>query len=184
MIYASLNAEGQPYEIAPGAPFATHFVIVADDQEAAWSGVAIGERAPFDVNHPWTALTTYNADTLARFCIAALELPAPPDGEAVASYALTVTDGVIGIAATFGPIPPAPVPVEVSRGQAKQALLASGQLDQVEAAIAGASRQVQIYWSDFPTFHRDHPTLLTMAAALGMSSDDVDNLFRAAALVQ
>jgi hypothetical protein len=68
-VFTTPDANGQPVTIAAGVPFTTYFVIVADEQEAAWSGIPIGERAPFEVNHPWTALDAYSDADLARFCI-------------------------------------------------------------------------------------------------------------------
>ena len=38
-------------------------------------------------------------------------------------------------------------------------------------------------WYDASHFHRDHPVLEQMGQALGMSSDDLDQLFIAAAQI-
>ncbi len=73
------------------------------------------------------------------------------------------------------------VPTEVSRLQARLALLAAGKLDEVETAIAAAAdRSLAIYWQDTSHFHRDHPRLLALATSLGMSPAEVDALFLAA----
>ena len=71
----------------------------------------------------------------------------------------------------------------VSRAQARLALLAAGLLDDIEAAVAEGDRATQIAWADATTFRRDSPTLSAIAAAIGMSDDDIDDLFRAAALI-
>lgn len=76
-----------------------------------------------------------------------------------------------------------PVPQEVSRFQALAALLHAGLLDDVETAVAGADRFTQIAWSNASTFARASPTIATLAAALGLSDAQVDDLFRAAALI-
>jgi hypothetical protein len=78
-------------------------------------------------------------------------------------------------------VQPAPVPSSVSPRQLKLALLASGQLDQIEAFVASADKSVQISWEYTTEFQRDNPLLNQMAAAFGMTSDQVDTLFRAAA---
>lgn len=77
-IYTSLDASGQPLQIAPGVPFSTYWVVVADEQEAAWSGIAIGQRALFQVSHPWNALDVFTAADLDRFCIQAATVADPP----------------------------------------------------------------------------------------------------------
>lgn len=180
-LFACLDAGDQPYEVFRGAPFITHWVIVADEQEAAWSGVAIGQRAAFEISHSWAALDAYGPAELARYCIQTPALPTPPAGKQVASYSLADTAGVVSVQATFAAIPPPPVPPEVSAMQAQLVLHAAGRLDAVETAISGASRDVQIYWAKATTFHRTHPVLLSMAQALQMSSADLDDLFRQAA---
>jgi len=100
---------------------------------------------------------------------------------------LSWVDPALGYADTgFVPVDipdPVEVPQSISRMQAKQALLAAGQLSAVEAAMASAPPAVQIYWSDASHFHRDHPVLEQMGQALGMSSDDLDQLFIAAAQI-
>ena len=139
-----------------GLSFATFWVIVADEQEAAWTMTAVGERAPVEVSHPSNALDVYDDATLARYCI---------DREEVAD-------------------PPPPVPALVSRMQAKRALLDSGLLPTVEAAIAASDdAALQLYWAEASDFHRDHPALIAMTAALGMTSGQVDDLFISAAAV-
>lgn len=100
---------------------------------------------------------------------------------------LSWVDAALGYAdAKFVPVDvadPVEVPQSISRMQAKQALLAAGTLTAVEAAMASAPAAVQIYWADASHFHRDHPVLEQMAGALGMTSDDLDALFIAAAQI-
>lgn len=75
-----------------------------------------------------------------------------------------------------------PVPVTVSRFQARAALLAADLLQAVEAAIAASGNPVaQLAWADAVEFRRDSPTIAAMAAALGLTDAQVDNLFRTAA---
>ncbi len=82
-------------------------------------------------------------------------------------------------------IAPLPVPQEVTAFQAKAALLNAGLLTQVQTFMASGSAPAfaQLAWAEAPTFGRQSPTMLAMAQAMGMSSDELDNLFRAAALI-
>ena len=79
------------------------------------------------------------------------------------------------------PPPPEPVPQRVSALQARRALLAAGILDQVEAAIARQPRAVQITWEYATEIHRDDPMLIEVAQAIGLNTNTLDDLFRAAA---
>lgn len=84
------------------------------------------------------------------------------------------------------PPPPAdPVPVQaVSRFQARAALLAAGLLEKVEAAVAAADPFTRLAWTDATEFRRDSPTIAALADAVGLSGDDLDQLFEAAAGVR
>lgn len=72
--------------------------------------------------------------------------------------------------------PPA-IPQVVSRFQARAALYGAGLLDDVEAAIASADPITQMAWADAQEFQRNSPTILSLAAVLGLSESDVDELF-------
>lgn len=68
----------------------------------------------------------------------------------------------------------------ISPRQAKLALLGAGLLDTVEAAIAASPRSVQIYWTESVEFRRHDPVLVAMAAELGLTAQQLDDLFAAA----
>lgn len=76
--------------------------------------------------------------------------------------------------------PPSIVPGIVSRRQAKLALLEAGLLATADAIIAGADQETQINWADAVEFRRDHPLITAIGGALGMTSDQIDDLFRLA----
>jgi hypothetical protein len=76
--------------------------------------------------------------------------------------------------------PPAPVPASVTPFQAKAALLNAGLLDPVLAAIAAAPRITQLAWAEATEFRRTSPTVLMLAGALGLTSTQLDDLFKAA----
>jgi len=75
-------------------------------------------------------------------------------------------------------VPYTPVPSSVTRGQFKLALLQMDLLDTVEAAIAASDRAVQINYAERLDFERNHPLVLQMAALLGKTEAEVDDLFR------
>lgn len=74
------------------------------------------------------------------------------------------------------------VPESVTRRQAKQALLLAGLLDDVQPAIdaipdAGQRAFIQIEWDDSQMFERNRATLIALGTAMGLDSDDLDQLF-------
>ena len=82
-------------------------------------------------------------------------------------------------------VPPDPEPIQVPQivtiRQAKLALLQAGLLDDVDAAVAQADGVTQIEWEYATEVERSWPTLLTIQAALGLSEQQVDDLFIVAA---
>lgn len=80
---------------------------------------------------------------------------------------------------------PAKVPVFVSKFQAKAALLQSNLLDQVEALMADplTPAVAKLAWTDAQEFRRNSPILLFMSSELGMTEEQIDDLFRAAAII-
>lgn len=80
---------------------------------------------------------------------------------------------------------PPPVPAVVEMAQARLALLQAGLLDQVQAAIdamPGAEGQAaRIAWEYRSTVRRDSPLTETLAAQLGLTQQQIDQLFTLAA---
>lgn len=94
------------------------------------------------------------------------------------------------IAGEFGAIapyvaPPAVIPSVVSMRQARLALLASGLLASVNAAVAamaGAEGEAaRIEWEYAATVDRNSPLVAGLAAALGLTAGQLDSLFATAA---
>lgn len=85
----------------------------------------------------------------------------------------------------FGPVaeyiapppPPPQVPVSVTRFQARAALHIAGLLDQVEAAIAAGDVIDQLAWADASEFRRNSPMLKRVASEIGLTPEQVDDLF-------
>ena len=71
----------------------------------------------------------------------------------------------------------------VSRFQAMAALLNAGLLSQVNAALADASPLAQLAWAEATEFRRNSTTIAGLASGLGLTDTQVDDLFRAAALI-
>jgi hypothetical protein len=78
-----------------------------------------------------------------------------------------------------------PVPPQVTRRQALTVLSLGGYLPQIEAALdaiedAQAKTVAEIFWKESLHFERDNPLLNQLAEGIGMSQEDLDNLFRQA----
>lgn len=71
----------------------------------------------------------------------------------------------------------------VSRFQAKAAILQAGLMPAVTAAVAAADDLTQLAWAEAGEFRRFSPAIMALATALGLSEAQVDDLFRAAALI-
>lgn len=71
-----------------------------------------------------------------------------------------------------------------SRFQAKAALSAAGLLSAAESAVAAADATTQLAWAEAIEFRRNSPTITTMAATLGLTPEQVDDLFRAAMQIE
>jgi hypothetical protein len=86
-------------------------------------------------------------------------------------------------------IPTPPIPPSVTARQIRLWLVSHGvSLAAVEAAIDGIPDQqqrelVRVEWEYAPYVERSHPTLVPLAAALGMSEAQVDAAFREAAIL-
>lgn len=174
-VFATLDVSGAPVEIRVGQPFATHHVIVGDDQEAAWSFTPVGDAAAFEVNHPGNALDLYSAEDLARFGIVMIEIPDPQEGEILASIGLGLEDGAIVADPVYAAKPPPPVPMMVTRAQFKTALNAQGVYAAFKAEALSTDAG-EILWSDRASYERQDPTLKEIGAALALNLDDLFRL--------
>lgn len=163
-------------------------MIVVIKQAGAWAGV-IGNptltsldgesRAPLRtiLHESWTA------QDRAAFGVFMVDTT-PPEGKQW-TYAFEDDDGVP--VAVFEDIPPAPPPSVVSMRQARLALLGAGLLPQVEAAFDQMDEPersaVIIEWEYATELRRDHPLVASLAAALGLTEQQVDDLFIAASQI-
>lgn len=74
-------------------------------------------------------------------------------------------------------------PEWITKRQAKLALLGAGLLTNIEAAIAASSQAVQITWNDATVFYCNDPLIAALAGGLGLSEDDIDDLFIAGSAI-
>ena len=85
---------------------------------------------------------------------------------------------------TWGPVDenqPPRIPQVVTIRQARLALLQAGLLEAVEAAIAQAEQSVQIEWEYATEIRRAWPALVALQPTLGLTDEQVDELFVLAA---
>lgn len=78
---------------------------------------------------------------------------------------------------------PGPVPAAVSAFQAKAALTQAGLYDKAAAAAQAAGGFMFLAWSTATEFERSSPNIATLAAGLGLTDAQVDDLFRAASKI-
>jgi hypothetical protein len=72
------------------------------------------------------------------------------------------------------------VPQVISMRQARLALLAADQLTAADAAVAAAGGAAQIEWEYAAEVRRDHPLIAGIGGALGLTEEEIDELFKAA----
>jgi hypothetical protein len=85
---------------------------------------------------------------------------------------------------TTPPTPQLPVPLVIPAWKGKVALREAGLLVAVEAAVTVAGGRVQDAWSGAPEWSRDSAFLSDLAASLGLTTLQVDEMFRAAGAIQ
>ena len=81
------------------------------------------------------------------------------------------------------PEPTDPIPLSVTRFQARAALQLAGLLDDAEAAIAQAHPLSRIAWEHANVYRRDSPTVISIGQQLGLSEAEMDELFKTAASI-
>lgn len=118
-----------------------------------------------------------NSDRILRVADGALVPPDPANAD-YAHFQAWAAEGN-----TPDPADPAPVvvPASVPRWRARAALRTAGLLEDVEAAVAAADIATQEWWAAGLEMERADPRVATLAAALGLTGAQVDDLFILAA---
>ncbi|WP_342640953.1 hypothetical protein [Rhodoligotrophos ferricapiens] len=90
--------------------------------------------------------------------------------------------GIADRAAQIEPVVDVPLPTTIiTNRQAKLALVHAGLLDQVNQLMENRPAAERIEWEYTSTVRRDHPLILQLAPALGLTEAEIDDLFRLAA---
>jgi hypothetical protein len=76
------------------------------------------------------------------------------------------------------------VPQTVSRFQARAALLGAGLLEQVETMMESADPLAKLAWQEGQEVRRNSPLVRSMAQALQLSDEQLDDLFIQAAMIE
>jgi FtsZ-binding cell division protein ZapB len=75
------------------------------------------------------------------------------------------------------------VPTAITPLQGRIVLKRAGLLATVEAAITHANGETQIWWEYATLWHRNHPVLIALGTSLGLSTEQVDEMFIQAASI-
>jgi len=136
-------------------------------------------------------MQTYAQVNEAGVCVGLLQVElaaGPPQFGANMVEVAAMDTSLIGrtySAGTWSAAPTPGAPTEVTMRQARLALLGAGHLSAVEAAINAlaepAKTVARIEWDYSNTLQRANPLVAQLATALGLTSEQVDALFTAAA---
>lgn len=71
------------------------------------------------------------------------------------------------------------VPSPITSAQARRAISAAGLRESIEAVVSRADPATQSLWYTSENIDRDNPLVVQLGAAAGLTSDQIDALFRA-----
>ena len=86
----------------------------------------------------------------------------------------------------FSDVPTSPVPVSVSRFKARAALFQAGLFETVNVMMNDPATPMihRLAWQDAQEFRRDSALVNALAGTLGLSSEQLDDLFRLAETIE
>lgn len=102
-------------------------------------------------------------------CDGTLELPF----SVIGSYSISDDDSLMPVFTI-----PRPVPNEISPRQIRRALSESGLRTLVESAISAGDQELKDWWEWSTSFLRNHPLVEQMARTLGVTDQELDDLWR------
>ncbi len=103
-------------------------------------------------------------------------VPCAPGNSDYAAIEALVAAGELTIA-PYVP-PPAPPVTQVTMRQARLALLAADLLDDVDAMVLQADREVKIDWEYATVVDRSSPLVIAIGSQLGLTDAEIDALFQ------
>lgn len=110
--------------------------------------------------------------------------PTPGEGETLTGPVVTVTETSVTRVWTAAPYV-APVPFKVTNFQARAALMAADLFDQVDTALKTGGDAVALQaWEYANDVTRGGALVNGLAASLGWTQEQLDDLFRAAAVIE
>ncbi len=159
------------------------------------------EREGETINASYETVMRWSDQERADIGIYPIVDDAIPDGKVATGSTLETDDGVVRRRWTLEDAPPPPVPASISDRQFAHVLALQGLITQEEslawvktgdvpAALQALVDEIpdptikfsaQMLLAGATVFERDHPMTAQLAAGLGMSSAQVDDLWRAAA---
>lgn len=142
------------------------------------------KRANRDVSFP-KDMSNFDTSTWHCHPVQPTEPPSAP-GKVAERIAPEQVDGVWQERWQLVDAPPPVVPDRVTMRQARLALLGAGLLDAVEPALAAIPDEVQrraaqITWEYSTEVQRDNALISALAAGLGLTEQNLDQLFMTAA---
>lgn len=153
-----------------------------DTFERITEDITVGE-GDSAITHPVGNLPLYSSEDLAAIGVIPVEPARLPLDHYEISRGSERIDGKV-VEVIESALTPIRVPNSVTRVQAKIALEDAGLLDAVLAAVyTSDDRRVGIWFTDADSWERENPYVLGLASGLGLTGDQVDGLFLAAAKV-
>lgn len=150
----------------------------------AWAGEPIdGITHPRNIEQLWSAADLEAIGLWREDMIA--EASPVPDGKVSTGRTVQRVNGVVTFVHELEDAPAPTVPQSISMRQARLALLGAGLLSQVDASIDALDEPdrtaARIEWEYAQEIRRDHALIANLAVEMGLTDEQVDNLFFAAA---
>lgn len=133
--------------------------------------------------HPLSIENSWSIEELASINLYSPIMDEVPEGKVVVGSTVERIDGVVKYVYTLEDYVE-PIPTRVSRRQAKLALLQANLLHLVEPALNALPEPqktiVLIEWQDAQEFNKKHDLIESLAVVLGLTEQQVDDLFMTA----
>lgn len=159
-IFASLNADGQPYALT-------------GDASLYWKQQVDGSYAREDHTVSVSALPTWDATALTLNRVQPITVADEPSGQVLAGYTLAAdANGVITATPTYAPAPPTPRR-ELSKLTAQNRLKTLGLLSAAWSALQQDPDKLGRWFLDGLNVYADDADLLALLTAIGCTADQI-----------